>query len=250
MIDQALSKIGLTKGEIKVYKILLELGSSTTGALTKGSHISGSKVYEVLERLEQKGLVTEATINGVRHFEAANPSKLIDYLEEKERSIATEKSTIQDIIPSLLLNWKTSKKSEVKIFSGWEGLKTANEDIIQSLKKGDEWLSMGLSSQPKTWEIHFNNRQKERARKGIVIKHLINKKYSSLVESRKLLPHTQFRFLPESLEMPTSTEIYADKVMIMILSQEHPMAILIESKEVSASFRKFFEVMWKKGSKI
>ncbi len=50
MID-ALSKIGLTEGETTVYLALLELGSSTTWNITKKSGISGSKVYEVLDRL-------------------------------------------------------------------------------------------------------------------------------------------------------------------------------------------------------
>ena len=39
--------------------------------------------------------------------------------------------------------------------------------------------------------------------------------------------------------MPTSTEVYADKVLIFILLEEEPMAIMIESKAVAESFRKY-----------
>jgi hypothetical protein len=70
-------------------------------------------------------------------------------------------------------------------------------------------------------------------------------KYKALYGQRKKLPYTEFRFLPKEFEMPTSTEIYANKVIIMILSKESPMAIMIESKDVAQSFRKYFYALWK-----
>jgi len=242
----ALKKIGLTNGEIKVYLTLLETGSATTWTITKKSKISGSKVYEVLERLIEKGLASSITKNNVKYFEAANPNRIIDYLNEKQEQIEKEKSNVAYILPQLLMKAQSAPKSDVKVFVGFEGLKTANEDIIQTLSKGEEWLSMGLTEQPKSWEIYFTKRQKARADKGIILKHLINEKYKSLYESRKKLKHTQFRFLPKNFEMPTSTEIYSNKVIIMILSQEQPTAILIENKDVADSFKKYFYALWNK----
>ena len=49
--------------------------------------------------------------------------------------------------------------------------------------------------------------------------------------------------------MPTSTEIYKNKTLIFILNSEDPMAILIESKAVADSFRKYFEMLWKQAKK-
>ena len=77
----------------------------------------------------------------------------------------------------MILKQQQTRKSIAKIFTGWEGLKTANEDIIQTLKKGEEWLSMGLTEQPESWEIYFTKRQEARSKKGIVHKHLLNEKY-------------------------------------------------------------------------
>jgi len=250
MIKPALEKIGLTQGEIKVYLSLLELGSSTTGKITKKSGISGSKVYEVLERLINKGLANYITKNGVKYFEASSPNKILDYLEEKEDQIKEEKIAIQKIIPEIILKQKKTTKSEAKIFTGFEGLKTANEDIIKTLKKGEEWLSMGLTEQPKSWEIYFNKKQKIRAKKGIKLKHLLNEKYKELHEQRKKLPFTEFKFLSKEFEMPTSTEIYADKVIIMILLKENPMAIMIENEAVANSFRKYFYALWENSKNV
>ena len=249
MIESALEKIGLTKGEIKVYLSLLDLGSSSTGKITKSSGISGSKVYEVLDRLMNKSLANFVIKNGVKYFEATDPSRILDYLDEKENQIENEKANIQKIIPELILKQKHSEKSEVKVFTGWEGIKTANEDIIRTLRKGEEWLTMGLTEQPKSWEIYFNKRQKARAEKGIKLKHLLNEKYKSLYKKRKHLPYTEFRFFPKDFSMPMTTEIYKDKVIFMILLQENPMAIMIESEAVAKSFRKYFFVLWEIGKK-
>jgi sugar-specific transcriptional regulator TrmB len=245
MEEDSLREIGLTDGEARVYMALLELGSTTTGKITKACGISGSKVYEVLDRLMNKGLANFIVKNGVKHFEAASPERILDYLDEKGKQIENEKASVKKIIPGLILKQKDARKSEAKVFMGFEGLKTANEDIIRALKKGEEWLSMGLTEQPKAWEIYFTKRQKERAEKGIVHKHLLNMKYKALYRQRKKLPHTEYRLLPKELEMPTSTEIYANKVMIMILSKESPMAIMIENKDVAQSFRKYFYALWK-----
>jgi len=245
MIQQALERIGLTEGETKVYLSLLELGSCSITSIIQKSGVSGSKAYEVLDRLAKKGLITTITRNNIKQFEASSPDRILQYLEEKQHTIEKEKQEIRQIIPQLILKQKESQKSEARIFTGWEGLKTANQDIINTLKRGEEWLSMGLTEQPESWEIYFNKKQEERAKKGIIHKHLINEKYKSLHKQRKHLPHTEFRFLLKDFEMPTSTEIYANKVLIFVISQASPMAIMIENQAVADSFRKYFYAMWK-----
>jgi sugar-specific transcriptional regulator TrmB len=248
-IQQTLKQIGLTEGEIKIYLALLEIGSSSIGKIISKSNVSGSKTYEVLDRLSQKGLASSIIKNNVKYFEASSPERILDYLEEKQDQIEAEKSQIKEIIPQLILKQKHAKKAEAKIFTGWEGLKTANEDIIQTLKKSETWYSMGLTGQPESWEIHFTNRQKIRAQKGIIHKHIINEKYRDLYKKRKSLPHTEFRFLPKEFEMPTSTEVYANKVLIFLLLEENPMAIMIENQHIAESFRKYFYHMWRSAKK-
>lgn len=245
MIETTLATIGLTKGERKVYLALLALGSTTTGPLIKSSGISGSKMYEVLDRLMKKGLVSMVLLNGVHRYEATNPERLLDYLEEKIKTIQEEKLKVHRIVPALLLQSRQAQYSIVKAFMGFEGLKTANEDILHHLRKGEEWLDMGLTGQPKAWEIYFNKKQQERAAKGIVYKLLLNEQYSSLYEQRKALPKTNVRFLPRSFAMPIAIQIYRDRTIIMILLKEQPLAILMESAPITVSFRKYFSLLWK-----
>src|SRR3989338_3370224 len=85
MDTSILKEIGLTDSEIKVYLALLELGSSTAGPIVEKSGVASSKIYEVLEKLMQKGLASFVIASGTKHFEAASPRRVEDYIREKQR---------------------------------------------------------------------------------------------------------------------------------------------------------------------
>ena len=91
MNTQILEKIGFTKGEIKVYFSLLKLGNTSSGPIIKDSGIAGSKVYEILNKLKNKGLVSETIREKTKHFQASAPSRVLDYINSKEREIIWEK---------------------------------------------------------------------------------------------------------------------------------------------------------------
>jgi len=242
---EALKRIGLTGGEISVYLALLELGSTTTWDVTKKSKISGSKVYEILDRLIGKGLASFMTKNNVKYFEAASPERILDYLDEKGKLIEKEKNEIRKIIPELILKKAKTTKAEVRVFTGFEGAKTVWEEVINDCKKGDEVLNWGLTQQPESWELYFNERERARDKKGIIMKQIINEKYISLYNTRKKLPNTYFRFFEKEAEMPTSVVVWKNKVALYVIPKENPITIVIESKETSESFKKYFEMMWK-----
>ena len=84
MYEDILSEIGFTKSEIALYFALLELGSSTTGPIIKKSKIASGKAYLILNKLIEKGIVTYYIKEGVKHFQAKDPERLLDYIKEKE----------------------------------------------------------------------------------------------------------------------------------------------------------------------
>ena len=65
-----LEEIGLTKSEVKTYLALLEIGSSSTGDIVEKAQVASSKIYEILDKLSQKGLVSFIIKSGVKYFEA------------------------------------------------------------------------------------------------------------------------------------------------------------------------------------
>ena len=58
MEREILREIGLTDSETKVYLALLELGDSTRGEIVNTAGIAGSKLYEIIDKLQDRGLVS------------------------------------------------------------------------------------------------------------------------------------------------------------------------------------------------
>src|SRR3989344_6876057 len=105
-IETILEEIGLTKNEIKIYLALLKFGSTSTGAIIKETKIHTSKVYDGLERLANKGLVSHVIIANTKHFKAVNPDRLLDFLHDKKNKITEQEKQIKNILPALKLKQK------------------------------------------------------------------------------------------------------------------------------------------------
>ena len=57
-------------------------------------------------------------------------------------------------------------------------------------------------------------------------------------------PLTETRFLPYKSSSHAALRIYGDKVVIMLLSEDEPLAILIKNKKIADGYRKYFNVVW------
>src|SRR3989344_4236041 len=115
MNAKTLEKLGFTKGEIKVYFSLLELGDTSSGPIIKKSGIAGSKVYEILEKLKIKGLISETINNKIKDFQANSPKRILDYLKNKEKELRLEQTEFTKILPQLLKRYNTkSNQQEVR----------------------------------------------------------------------------------------------------------------------------------------
>src|SRR3989338_3335915 len=109
MNTQILEEIGLTKTEIKIYVTLLKVGQTTTTQIVRKGGIHASKVYEFLDKLIQKGLVSYVIKSNKKYFSAANPERLKELLKEKESKIKEQEAELGELIPEL----KNVRKSDV-----------------------------------------------------------------------------------------------------------------------------------------
>src|SRR3989344_6756812 len=133
-----LLKIGLTEGESKVYLALSELGSSTVGPIVNKSQVAYSNIYDILNRLIDKGIVSFIIKDKTKYFQAASPSNLILYLDKKQEEIIKEKEALRKIIPDLEKLQEMKTRQEAEIFLGKKGLRTAYEKLSKEVIKGDE----------------------------------------------------------------------------------------------------------------
>ena len=245
-IESTLEEIGLTKNEIKIYLALLELGLTTSGAIIKKTGIHTSKVYDGLERLSEKGLVTYIIKANTKHFKAVSPDRLLDFLEDKKKRIEQQENEIKTILPELKLKQQlVGDETEAEIFKGWKGMDTVYRMLRDALKKGDLNLVFGASKGENEEMVRrfFNKHLKLMANKGIKQKIIYNENARENIEEQTKYPNL---FKVKYLESATPAEIniWADKIMIVIL-RKTPTVILVSDQKVADSFRQYFEIMWK-----
>ena len=66
MDQRILEEIGLANSEIKVYRALLRTGSVRVGELMKEVTLHRSRVYDAINRLIEKGLVSYFIRNNIK----------------------------------------------------------------------------------------------------------------------------------------------------------------------------------------
>ena len=78
METKQLEELGLTKNEAIIYVFLLKTGETTTGKIIKETQIVNSQVYETLNSLISRGLVSYSVQKDGKHFSACDPKKFIE----------------------------------------------------------------------------------------------------------------------------------------------------------------------------
>lgn len=245
-----LEEIGLTKSESKVYLALLELGSSTTWNIIKKSKVASSKIYELLDKLIEKGLVTTHIESNTKYFNAVNPQRLKDYLSEKKKDFETKESALDELLPQLKAKYALSEDdTQVEVFKGYKGIETAFNDILNTLKKGDEFLVVGGSEGDTTNEltkIFFERFHRQRSKQGIKLKIIFSESARKRYGKQAQFSSTESRYLP--FGTPNTTNIYQDTTILLTMFP-NPAAIRIKDKKTTQSFKKYFEAMWKLAKK-
>jgi sugar-specific transcriptional regulator TrmB len=240
-VMQNLKQLGLTEGEARVYFSLLKLGSTKIGPIVNDSHISRSKVYDVLERLSTKGLVSHITVGEVRHYNAVEPYRLRDYIAKKEEQVKSQREIIDGIIPYLAQVASKNRESSAEIFTGDRGLRTAYEIMYKDARTGEvlryfyPYGDYHEVASPFYERLYRFQKSKKLKEKGIGIGAFKKSKYY-----KSYPKDARIRFV--SFPLPGTMDVFQDK--LLIVSWEAMTGILVTSKEISEHFSRYFDSVW------
>jgi len=234
-IERTLKNVGMTKNEIKVYLALLKLGASKVGNISKEAETNRSYTYDALKRLLEKGLASYAIMGKRKYFRAVSPQRIKSLLKERQEDV-------DQILPELegLYNYEATK-SNVRLYYGLKGIKTVLLNIIGEGKPNDVFGSdHQIYERFPTFAPHF---VKEIERKNIKIRHIVRRGVK--VKASKT---TEIRYVPKKTRSPVTTNIYGDKIAIIIWSKI-PEAVIIHNRTAAESYRNYFNIMWRAAKK-
>lgn len=232
-----LEDFGLTNSEIKIYRMLLNYGTSNAGEISKKTGIHRRNVYDSLERLIHKGFVSYIKENNMKKFNITNPGIMSEEINRRQ-------SELDKMMPELISKFNSvNEKKETLFFKGKTGLKLIFEDQIRS---GNEILVNATSVKvSQILKYFFPKYQLLRKEHNIKTRMIFDAVYKKANESEiKKLPLCRVRYIKDFNKSPMSQYIYGDNVALVVWSED-PIAILIRQKEVACGFRDSFEIMWK-----
>lgn len=244
MESETLEKIGLTKNESIVYLTLVKSGSIKTAEILKKSGLNSGRIYDTLESLKHKGLISESVINGVKHFTASPPNQLKEYFQERLNQLKKEEPIIEEAIPQLnKLRNTIIGESRSTIYTGLRGLKTAVDEAFERVGKDEEILAMGVTSlKDETINRFWINWSPKRIGEKIVAKHLFSES-SDFYKKFKGMKYTEAKIL-EGIT-PVTIDIFGTNTVLIMNYKEPISCISIQDKNTVQSFRQFFYQLWK-----
>lgn len=238
--EEILINLGLSERESRVYLALIELGQTTVGPIAKKTRIQHSKIYQTLEKLIDKGLVSFVIISKTKHFQAHDPKHLLNILKEKERSFL-------EILQDLRKKQKLSQEKQIAIvYEGYEAIKSMYENILDELDKNgyyyvfafkNEYLISQLASRFLRNVHHKLSEKKVDDR--LIVNISVKKEFK---ENYKGIKGIKFRFT--KMNLPFGLMIINNRIINWIW-EERPTAIEIVSKQMASQYKKFFLEVWK-----
>jgi len=239
-IKNTLESLGFSRYDADIYLALLRVGQSSVGSIIDATKHHREIVYTGLKHLEEEGLIQSLTKKRVRHYNALDPEVLSKKLQKKA-DLATK------ILPDLK---KISRQLPVsiQILEGPEGYEEIQKDIASALKNRDRYFVIGGAGD--SWYFvtkkFYKYYHKRLYKRGIRMQTVTYENEAKGIRKFEIEGFNPIKILPDRFNAPTSTMIYKDRTIIHIFG-ESPLAIMIRSKEVSRSYKKYFDTLWKMG---
>jgi len=239
MLEETLSKLGFSPSEVKIYLYLLK-GSSYPNKISSETKLNRTNVYEALDRLVTKGMVSFIQRNKIKWFEAKPLESVAKIVTEKEEDLQKLKTKLQQDMKVFKKSaFSEHTKLEASVFVGKKGLKMLFEEILE--------VAQPISLMAAEWQFkdffgpYFELWHKKRIEKRIHQRTIFPAKLRSKLIKRKFL---EYKFVDNTYINPTSTLIFGNTCLLIEWSEE-PIAIKIDNKDISKSHLNYFNLLWK-----
>lgn len=229
-----LQEIGLSTGEAKIYLALLKLGTVPVNKMQRESKLHRTNIYDFLEKLQNKGLVSSYVEGGTHQYTAAEPEKLSHFLSEKQSLVDENLSRLN------ALSQHEEQPISVEVYRGKEGAKLMLNEII---KNGENYVCFNIDEHLWEQELSLETKRHYRREKELGIHGRV------LISEEALMQYedSDYRYVPEEFFAPAPVIVYGDTVCTIVW--EPLTVIMVRNKSLAESQKKHFELVWKMASK-
>ncbi len=245
MYQKILESLGLSPNEARIYENLVERGESSVTEVAAVSKIHRRNAYDALRRLIEKGLCFQVFAVGETHYNAVDPDKLSELVNEKQEQLA-------GVLPELKKKFSERfAPEEVYIYRGYEGQKNIWRDI---LRVGKDVFNLGAKGQWFDQRLDIGRAAffKEANRKNITFHNLFDHEIKSQNPEfpKKFAGNLKYRYLPKEYSTNSVVNIFGDYVVTYagvspLKMSDETVFFILHSANLARSYEKWFWYMWK-----
>jgi HTH-type transcriptional regulator, sugar sensing transcriptional regulator len=241
-----LKKLGFSDKEIRVYLTLMEYGAMSVRGLAELSEINRGTAYDILKKLQEKGLVNYFQKDSKQKFVAEDPEKLLQVIENQKDELEAASMEIGDLIPelrSMREDYDDSTPS-TKLFEGRIGIRLILDDLLSTLEKGKEnereYYIYSATASSEDINEAYPDFTKKRIKAGIRVKSI------SLAKGGQLNGLDERRWLATDEKSATFILVYRNKCAFISRDKTGaPVGVIIENKNIYETQRVIFGEIWK-----
>jgi HTH-type transcriptional regulator, sugar sensing transcriptional regulator len=249
MLDNIFKQLGLKLEHSNVYLGLLESGITPAGKLAKRLNVPRSTVYGLLEELSQAGLVLQNEKENVKLWQAVEPEKIKNIINDKINDLENTRSSFESIIDDLKNSQKTDFVSpKFTYFEGVDEMRIMLKDVLLYDDLETELCWPVKDMMRVLGAEYLNEFNKKRVRNNISIRVIWPQDKTSDVEENLFLApgkevKREVRLAPEGIDFSMGYWAYGNKVMFMSSKAEN-FGFIVESKEMRQLQKTQFETLW------
>jgi sugar-specific transcriptional regulator TrmB len=237
-----LQDLGFSLNESKIYEALLEIGECSISEIANRTGIHRRSIYDTLNRLTQKGVVSPIIGTKESKFAPVDPAKFLEIIEEK-------RIKLQEALPDMQNLYEQKKIDEgAYTYKGIEGFKNVLRDVIKIRQNvyvfagRDIWNSNSLKP---FIESFWKEAYKKKIKFYIILE--AGKENALVFNKSKIVA---YRFLPRKYSSTTAIDMFYGNRTVSVIGEAHTeptknlTTIMVINKKLAERYKQWFQFMW------
>lgn len=241
-----LEELNLSPNEAQVYLALFRVGQTPAGEIIRETKLHRSVVYETLDKLLERKLITKLTKQHIAHFQALDPDRLLQNIHRQE-------DIAKDLVRELKLLAKTNQP-EITIYEGVESYKRFWIESMERMPIGSTDYVAGSIGAPwydimgeKGLKQYFKIAQKRKIGWKMIVFDIDD--YEQTFYNK----YPNFRWECRLINRPMAKEgnfnVFGTESVILHSATE-PMIVEVKNQSLVKVFQNLFDILWESGEDI
>lgn len=242
-----MNNIDLNEKEKKIMAGLYKLGTCTVGALAKETLINRTTLYPIMEKLLEKGLVTQVGTEEKSFFKPISTKEFKDWVIRRKEEANKTGDHLLEWIKSQDSTKRTSLVSDIRYYEGLESVKSLYADTWRNNESKQLYCITDYKGALDAMsEFFLKDYLPTRVKHGISVKNIVPESEEgrkAKKTAKEMLREFKFIKIFENLEIEIN--IYDDKTSIVAFDKEKPSGVLIKNEKIASAMKNIFEYLWK-----